>query len=232
MPDTIASMTHSTALRLVSSPQDVGIGESDEKCDEPAVHGGANSDIHPKNALDLREIFDAYGHFVVRSVERALGPGQHVDDIVQETFITAWKKRDELNAGPGLKTWLYRTAMFKVMHAKRSFAKTIRLQSALGREPQDAHKYSIEQQMVDATSERARHQRLHRVLNTLSPQHKEVFILFELEGCSGAEVANLLEIPKNTVWSRLRVAREQFKARWVQERYAGTQKTKNQGGAS
>src|SRR5690606_26689309 len=46
-----------------------------------------------------------------------------------------------------------------------------------------------------------------RILEQLGPEVREVFVLHELEGLSGSEVARLLKIPEGTVYSRLRRAR-------------------------
>ena len=50
----------------------------------------------------------------------------------------------------------------------------------------------------------------------LSVKQREVFVLYELEEIDGKEVAEVLEIPINTVWSRLRLARKRFRELWIE----------------
>lgn len=50
------------------------------------------------------------------------------------------------------------------------------------------------------------------IIDKLNPELREVFVLFEIEGLRGAEIAKLLEIPEGTAHSRLRRAREQVRA--------------------
>ncbi len=45
---------------------------------------------------------------------------------------------------------------------------------------------------------------------------REVFVLYELEEVGGKEIARILEIPENTVWSRLRLGREKFRKLWTE----------------
>ena len=50
---------------------------------------------------------------------------------------------------------------------------------------------------------------------SLSDACREVFVLYELERMEGSEIAEILEIPLNTVWSRLRLARTAFREAWL-----------------
>ncbi len=59
---------------------------------------------------------------------------------------------------------------------------------------------------------RRRRECLDRVLDRLAPEHREVFVLAELEDMTMAEIAAVLRIPAGTVASRLRRAREIFEA--------------------
>jgi RNA polymerase sigma-70 factor (ECF subfamily) len=51
---------------------------------------------------------------------------------------------------------------------------------------------------------------VHRLLNSLSENKRTVFVLFELEGLSGQQIAGILRVPIQTVWNRLFHARKAF----------------------
>jgi RNA polymerase sigma-70 factor (ECF subfamily) len=51
---------------------------------------------------------------------------------------------------------------------------------------------------------------LVRLLAKMSEKRRRVFVLFEVEGYRGEEIADILDVPVNTVWTRLHHARKDF----------------------
>ena len=43
--------------------------------------------------IDVGQLFQEHGDFIARAIERLTGEGAHVDDLLQECFVTAYKKR-------------------------------------------------------------------------------------------------------------------------------------------
>ena len=81
------------------------------------------------------------------------------------------------------------------------------------------HRYEVpeEREVVDATPGadeqlvlRERRQLVLRALDTLDLDRRAVFVMHELDGCTMPEIATVLAAPLNTLYSRLRLAREQF----------------------
>ncbi len=66
--------------------------------------------------------------------------------------------------------------------------------------------------MRDTGDRRADEQLCDLVLSKVDPELAEVFVLYEIEGLTSPEIAELLEIPLGSVASRLRRAREQFRS--------------------
>ena len=66
--------------------------------------------------------------------------------------------------------------------------------------------------------------RLDAILAEMPSELREVFILYELEGLTGIEIASLLELPSGTVASRLRRARKQFEAAVEEDHSEGTER--------
>ena len=64
-------------------------------------------------------------------------------------------------------------------------------------------------------SEAQQAQLIRRCVVDLPLKQREVFVLYELEEIEGAEIARILDIPVNTVWSRLRLARNRFRTLWT-----------------
>lgn len=157
--------------------------------------------------VDVAALFAEHGPFLLRVVERLTGPGPHVEDVVQEAFLTLHAKRWLLASTTPWRPWLYRVAVNLVQHHRRSFARRARLANAVEHQSaptglQDPH------QVLDDRSNAAR---VRAAVMEIPLLQRDVFVLYEFEELTGQEISDLLGIPENTVWSRLRVARTAFK---------------------
>jgi RNA polymerase sigma-70 factor (ECF subfamily) len=142
-----------------------------------------------------------------RLVARLGVPGAGIDDVVQETFITASRRQADVVEG---RVW-----PFLVGTAVRLSANQ-RTRAATRREV--VHTELLEQRasgLPDAEqllADKRRREELERALGTLSEAHRAVFVLYELEGFSAPEIGELLGLPLGTVASRLGRARAKFSA--------------------
>ena len=66
---------------------------------------------------------------------------------------------------------------------------------------------------ADSLETKEKGQLLEGMLDTLNPDQRAAFVLFEVEGYSGEEIARLQEVPLNTVWARIHKARKKLQAR-------------------
>lgn len=143
-----------------------------------------------------------------RTIERLVGPGAHVDDLLQETFIIAFNKRAEFDAQrAAVTTWLYGIAANLCRHHQRSWRRRTRFTDRLERQ-------SVEPStpQPDAHAEASQAFRLvAELMGKLPMKQREVFALYEVEGLDGPEIAQMLGIPVGTVWTRLHHARKSFK---------------------
>ncbi len=155
-------------------------------------------------SLDVDGAFRAHGAFVARTIQRLTGHGAHVDDLTQEVFIVAFKKRGEFEGRSSLQTWLYaiaRNLCFRYLRGQKRF---LLFQANLARRdvaeeptgPQD----DLEQLESIA--------RVHRVLQALPLKQREIAVLYELEGLEGRVIAEMVGVPLGTVWTRLTQARK------------------------
>lgn len=165
----------------------------------------------PGGTFDTGALFDAHAPFLLRVVERLTGSGDRAEDIVQQVFLIAHQKQATVAAQEDPRKWLYHTAVNVTRHDRRSFARRARLQRSL--EHEDPRPAS---ELPDQTAEqRERGRRVREIVAKLPMKQREVFVLFELEEAPGAEIARMLDIPENTVWSRLRLARKRFERLWL-----------------
>ncbi len=160
--------------------------------------------------LDVSDMYRCHGTFITRCIERLSGRGAHVEDLLQETFVTAYQKRrifDPERANP--RTWLYGIAANMCRTHQRGLRRFVTFAARWSAEPESAASRS---QQPDA--ELDRRQRAHLVgqlLQKLSFKQREVFVLYELEDLDGESIAQMLDIPLGTVWTRLHHARRSFR---------------------
>jgi RNA polymerase sigma-70 factor (ECF subfamily) len=152
----------------------------------------------------LRELFDAHYEFVWRSARRLGMSADKADDVAQQVFIVATRKLGAIEAGKE-RAFLFATAVRTVSDVRRSAPHR---REVPGDVPEPTGSVTVEE-LVDQRRARAM---LDEVLDEMPLDLRTVFVLYELEELTTAEIAGLLEIPSGTVASRLRRAREAFTA--------------------
>jgi len=160
-------------------------------------------------ALDVRALYDAHAPFVARVLQRLTGPGPHVDELLQETFVTAWKRASSFEGRSTARTWLYGIAANIARHHRRGLARFSLFRGKLERETAIAAAPPAPDEEIRRSQDAAR---VHAALAELPFKQREAFVLYEIEGMPGEEIAAMLEVPVGTVWRRLHDARESFKA--------------------
>ena len=164
------------------------------------------------NVVDVGALFTQHAPFLLRVVERLTGPGIHIEDLVQEVFIVAHRRRAELREGPELRGWLYRVAANRAQQHRRSLWRRFRLESAVELEPR-----SVTPTADDVVAQHQRGARVRAAVLALPFLHREAFVLVELEGLDTRSAAICLDVPEGTVWSRLSTARRLIRERWTGE---------------
>jgi len=128
-----------------------------------------------------------------------------IDDAVQDVFVTAYRRWGDLHHDVSPRAWLYGVTRRVAFRYRRSHARTVRRKLAVGRD--------VEGKVTTPHRERDEAHDVDAVLAVLEPARREVFVMAELLEMSGPEIAAQLEIPLNTVYSRLRLARRELEPR-------------------
>jgi RNA polymerase sigma-70 factor, ECF subfamily len=158
-------------------------------------------------AVTFGELYDQYFDFVWRSLRRLGVPPSDLQDVAQEVFLVVHRRLPHFEARSKVTTWLFSICL----HAARDR----RRRAHVRREVPDAtFLEGLVDRGADASSLLERRHDLElfeAALATMDLDQRAVFTLFELEGVRGPEVAEALEIPLGTAYSRLRLAREAFR---------------------
>ena len=175
------------------------------------LSGGEVTAFEPVAPLTFEQVYDENVDYVWKTVCRLGVRGPAVEDAVQEVFVVVHRKLASFEGRSSMHTWLFQIAR-RVVHDHR---RTVRRKEhpPLPNEsvPDLGAIAADESTSPDATARRAEAARvLYDLLDKLDTDKREVFILAEVEELAAPEIAQVLGINVNTVYSRLRLAREAF----------------------
>jgi RNA polymerase sigma-70 factor, ECF subfamily len=164
---------------------------------------------------------DAFGELVLRYqdrlyniVYRLVGNAEDARDVAQEALIHAFQSLRSFKGDSLFFTWLYRIAVNTAISWKRKQKHMLRLRVDRGaqegcREPADV---SLGNDPGRALEQAEEEQRVQNALGRLSPEHRAVLILKDLDGQKYEVMATILEVPIGTIRSRLHRARLELRA--------------------
>ncbi|MCD4686102.1 MAG: sigma-70 family RNA polymerase sigma factor [Anaerolineae bacterium] len=163
------------------------------------------------------ELVDQHGGRVFRLALRMMGNESDAEDVLQETFLSAFKAIDRFEARSSLGTWLHRIASnAALMRLRRKEPVTVSVEEPIERDDGDL----IPRQFFDfcclpeedLMREEARAE-MARAVDELPTTLRSVFVLRDIEGLSTQETAEALDLSISAVKSRLMRARLKLRER-------------------
>lgn len=156
----------------------------------------------------FQALYELVGASIYRLAYSILLDKHDAEDVVQETFVYAFRNLRRYDPGRGaFKTWLYTIAVSRCRNARRrKWLPTVQLSQLLGQgsEPVDPDDYGPEGAAARAGIMVA----LEAALGTLSPRLRESVALRYGQGLTYREMADVLGIPQKTAESRVRLAHQ------------------------
>lgn len=137
-------------------------------------------------------------------------------DLTQEAFIKAFSSINRFKGKSAFFTWLYRIGVNTALsHLKRNrFRRFFSLETI---QEEGSHAQVLETLAAKHKSEKGAllselQEKLNEAMQKLSPKHRTVVVLFEIEGLSHQEIADVVGCSVGTVRSRLHYAKQQLQA--------------------
>jgi RNA polymerase sigma-70 factor (ECF subfamily) len=211
-------MTKPVAAKTSGTP-------ANDPAPEPASAGPTSPS--PEEAELVRRArrgdLEAYDELVRRYQERIYATIYHMtanhedaNDLVQETFVKAFRALRTFKGGSSFYTWLYRIAVNKTIN----FLKQRRGRSQMSLNDLDfnaEHDPDLVSLISDKTPRREAHlselqERLNTAMQKLSEVHRLVVTLHDVQGLPHEEIARIMDCNVGTVRSRLFYARQQLQA--------------------
>ena len=153
----------------------------------------------------FEELYKLTSGFVYNVALRVIRNSSDAEEVTQDVFMKLYNKLKDFGFRSAFKTWVYRITVNTALNHSRKFAKEVNnrvdFDSRIELLPADS---SSAEDAIRQDNE----DRLDKLLGALSQEHRVCLVLREIEGLSYAEIAETLNIPVNTVRSRLKRARE------------------------
>ena len=157
-------------------------------------------------AQSFRDVFERHRDPVHRMLWRLTGSSHDADDLLQETFVTYWRKRDQFRGEGSLAGYLKRIAYRTWLNSRDRLAaknpplSLVHAPEAGGPGPEGETEERDSRDFLLA--------RVREALRAIPDGAREAFVLFRFEGMTVAQVAEVTDAPLKTVESRLKRATE------------------------
>ncbi len=150
----------------------------------------------------LGELYDRHQGPVRRFVARATSDAEDVDDLVHATFLTAAKSASRYDGRESSRPWLIGIAARLLRRRHVGFARLLEVLSSLR---------STRSPLVDPHGALDARKDIEKALRKLSEPKRVTILMAEVEGLTCAEIAEALDVPIGTVWTRLHTARRELR---------------------
>ncbi len=159
------------------------------------MHAGAEQSVL---SSDFRRLFDEEFGYVCRVLRRLGVREADLKDVAQELFVTLHKQLPDYDRSRPIKPWIF---SFVVRFAA-NYRRLARHQSV-----------AFEREFASPERDTAFEARdlILRALSQLDFDRRVVVVMHDLEGWGAPEIAEQLKLPVNTVYSRIRLARDDFR---------------------
>jgi RNA polymerase sigma-70 factor, ECF subfamily len=147
---------------------------------------------------------ERHQHRLFTLAARVLGSPDEAADAVQEAFLRAWLGLPDFRRGARFSTWLYRIAV-NAAHDQRA-----------KRRPEPVQDVAAKPDPSDPFLARELSSALQKALDALDDSYRTAVVLYDVMGCSYAEIAEITGVAEGTVKSRI------FRGRTELARLLGT----------
>ncbi|MEC3908843.1 RNA polymerase sigma-70 factor [Tamlana sp. 2201CG12-4] len=150
-------------------------------------------DINVEDEKDFNKLYQEHYNALYIYLLRFTLDKKNVEDIVQDTFTHIWYKRKQISINTSFKSYLYKTAYYKLIDVHRLNIKNDRLLSSY-----NYVEHTLSSKINDDITEKHL-ESLEACISVLPPKCKDVFIAHKISGKKHKEVANEMGISIKTV---------------------------------
>jgi len=162
----------------------------------------------------FEELYLEHSGFVYSVALRVSQNSADAQEITQDVFMKVYRDLKDFQGKSSLRTWIYRIAVNTALNQCRKSSRLPRTGEEYDYVVETMVAQSSASETAEAHDDKAR---LASLMEALSPEQRAVIVLREIEGFSYREIAEMVNIPVNTVRTRLKRAREALLVRGRKE---------------
>lgn len=170
------------------------------------------------NTAAFGALVSRYQDRLFNTVLRLVGNAEDARDVVQESFLHAYQSLHAFKGDSLFFTWLYRIAMNTAISMKRKQRPALRIQAGgenqTGIDPLDPSEATRPGHALEMADEE---RKVHDALSKMSPEHRAVLVMKDMEGMKYEAMAEILGVPVGTIRSRLHRARLEIREILMQQ---------------
>jgi RNA polymerase sigma-70 factor (ECF subfamily) len=192
----------------------------DEAPKAPSIQGERLEELPPRNGeehhnlpgysdFSFEAVYENWFDEVTKWIRAMGGPQADREDLVQDVFVVVHRRLHTFDGG-NLAGWLYQIARRKLRDFRRlQWARRVVFSGT-----NDAGELADDEvSPLGSLETMEKRKLLTRLLDELSESERTAIVLFEIEGYSGRQIAELQAVPLNTVWTHIHQARGKLSQR-------------------
>ncbi len=153
---------------------------------------------------NFASVFDTHFNFVWNTLRRLGVHPDEAEDVAQDVFVIVHRKQDAYDPTRPIRPWLYGIAVREARDHRRLARHKREISDADSPEP------TVEARQPAEIERKEAHTMVDRILDELSSDHRDIFVLHAIDEVAMTDVASALELPLQTAYSRAKRAREEF----------------------
>lgn len=161
----------------------------------------------PANRLIFRDIYGAFYDDVRRWIGALGGSEFDCEDLVQDVFLVVYRRLSDFD-GQNVPGWLYQITRRRV----RDYRQLSWFRLVLGGSTIEKATAALGDAPDAVLSNKEKREELTRLLSRVPAPQRDAFVLFQIAGYSGEEIAHMQGVPLNTVWTRIHKTRARLAA--------------------
>ncbi len=144
----------------------------------------------------FEDTFHAYYSALCGFAMRFVRDPDEAEEVVQDTFVRIWQKREQISINHSLKSYLFQSV-------RNSCLNTLKHQVVVREYESDQQMYALREDMVDSVVTDELESKIKATIGLLPPERKKIFLMSRDEGLRYAEIAEKLNISVKTVENQI-----------------------------